>query len=459
MKSILAMVCCVMCFLSCKHTPTPPPILSIEISPAKDTAFVLRNNFWEPMDTLALLKGRFRDTLHLKDGFYYLSTGRSDLWLYVQQGADIQLAFDPQNVLESATFTGSLRNENKYLLLKAKLTQNIPIEQRAYSEYAKLNEKNFIAQTASLREKFHHQLSNTPQLDPQFIYLAKQTIDIDFALRLAQYTAMKRMIEQNPDFTVSTSYPDPFEKIDLNNPELLQTYRYTELLQQYISQEISSKEGADPQQDFFIQYQQTLATADLDPRIKDRLGYENHAVGFTYTKDLDSYYATYMGYVSSAKYKQKFQTAYAALRMEKGQPSPNFTVIDATNVSHVLDDYLGKYIYIDLWASWCTPCIAQLPHLKKLEEKYADKVTFISIAWNDTLDDWKRMLKTQNLTGHQLFAEDKDANFFTFYQVSSIPRFILLDPEGLILESKARQPSDPNLTVQFDQLPDLVTRK
>jgi len=119
-----------------------------------------------------------------------------------------------------------------------------------------------------------------------------------------------------------------------------------------------------------------------------------------------------------------------------------------------LEDFKGKYVYIDLWASWCSPCIAQIPYLKELEQKFKDKVNFVSIAWDDDYSSWKKMIVTQKLDGIQLFAEDKESDFFNFYDVQSsgIPRFILLNKNGNIIDLIAKQPSESSLKEQLNQL-------
>ncbi|MEM6807310.1 MAG: hypothetical protein AAF696_38265, partial [Bacteroidota bacterium] len=73
-------------------------------------------------------------------------------------------------------------------------------------------------------------------------------------------------------------------------------------------------------------------------------------------------------------------------------------------------------------------------------------------AWSDNKTHWEKAIQTHKLTGNQLYAADKNAEFFTFYKVSGIPRFILLDKEGNIIESAARQPSEKTLDEQLNSL-------
>ena len=140
----------------------------------------------------------------------------------------------------------------------------------------------------------------------------------------------------------------------------------------------------------------------------------------------------------------------------KGKPSPDFNYENYKGGKTKLSDLKGKYVYIDLWATWCGPCRAEIPHLQKTEEKYHGKnIEFVSISIDQAKDyeKWKKFVADKNLGGVQLFADkDWQSEFVTSYGVTGIPRFILIDPKGNILESDAPRPSSAELQTQLDAL-------
>ncbi len=149
------------------------------------------------------------------------------------------------------------------------------------------------------------------------------------------------------------------------------------------------------------------------------------------------------------------QQALAASKLV-GKPSPSFAYENAKGGSTKLEDFKGKYVYIDVWATWCGPCRQEIPHLKKVEEKYHGKnivFTSISVDVAKDHDKWKKMVGDQALGGVQLYA-DKDwkSDFIQAYGINSIPRFILLDPKGNVVDADAKRPSDPALQAQLDKL-------
>ncbi|MEZ7499638.1 TlpA disulfide reductase family protein [Flavobacterium sp. Arc3] len=139
-----------------------------------------------------------------------------------------------------------------------------------------------------------------------------------------------------------------------------------------------------------------------------------------------------------------------------GSISPTFDFENYKGGRTKLEDFKGKYVYIDVWATWCGPCIAEIPSLKKLEEKYHDKnITFVSMSIDKIKDieKWKKMVKDKNLGGVQVFADnDWNSKFIQDFKVTSIPRFILIDPNGKIVKGDAARPSNADLQNELDVL-------
>ena len=150
-------------------------------------------------------------------------------------------------------------------------------------------------------------------------------------------------------------------------------------------------------------------------------------------------------------YKQKV----AAKKME-GVVSPSFDYENHKGGKTKLEDLRGKYVYIDVWATWCGPCRAEIPHLKKMEEKYHGKnIEFVSISVDVDKDHekWQKFVTDKELGGIQLFADKNwNSDFIKAFGINSIPRFILIDPTGKVVKSDAPRPSSAALVELLDSL-------
>ncbi|MEY8848603.1 TlpA family protein disulfide reductase [Psychroserpens sp. XS_ASV72] len=162
---------------------------------------------------------------------------------------------------------------------------------------------------------------------------------------------------------------------------------------------------------------------------------------------------------------EKYLSGKIALREElpQGSPSPTFeNYINHKGGTTSLSDLKGKYVYVDIWATWCGPCKREIPSLKKVEEQFhGQNIEFVSISVDDekrsgtkekAFEAWKKMVDDKNLGGIQLFSDNAwQSDFVRAYQVNGIPRFILIDPDGNIVSPDAPRPSNPKLVELLEE--------
>ena len=154
--------------------------------------------------------------------------------------------------------------------------------------------------------------------------------------------------------------------------------------------------------------------------------------------------------VTDEKVKEAAKKAYdVATKLTSGSPSPKFSNYENFNGGTTsLDDFKGKVTYIDIWATWCLPCRGEIPALKELEKKFHGKdVAFVSISIDQNKDEWKEFVKSEDLKGVQLFAENAfESQFIQDYGIRQIPTFIIIDKEGKIVNADAPRLSSDEIT-------------
>ncbi|WP_295117392.1 TlpA disulfide reductase family protein [uncultured Chitinophaga sp.] len=122
-------------------------------------------------------------------------------------------------------------------------------------------------------------------------------------------------------------------------------------------------------------------------------------------------------------------------KVKKGAPAPDFEIKDLAGNTVKLSDFKGKYVFIDFWASWCAPCIAQVPHMKEVNEKFKNKnFLFMGVSLDTKHEGWEKSVKKNelnwlNVSNLKGWAEP----VATLYGVRAIPSNVLIDPDGNVV--------------------------
>lgn len=135
--------------------------------------------------------------------------------------------------------------------------------------------------------------------------------------------------------------------------------------------------------------------------------------------------------------------------LSAGSPAPDFEMTDPQGRRSKLSDFKGKYVVMDIWATWCGPCKMEIPYFEKQYELFAgdSRVEFISISLDEKVDAWKKMLEEDKPQWKQFVVENGiKSDFCARYFINSIPRFLLIDPQGNIVSVAMMRPSEKGFT-------------
>lgn len=123
-----------------------------------------------------------------------------------------------------------------------------------------------------------------------------------------------------------------------------------------------------------------------------------------------------------------------------GNVAPDFTLQTPDGEDVSLADYRGKYVLLDFWASWCGPCLREVPNVKKVYDKYHDKgFEILSVSLDDKKDNWINAIEKYDLNwGHVSSLQGWNCPVAKLYNVSGVPAMLLIDKEGKIVATKLR---------------------
>jgi thiol-disulfide isomerase/thioredoxin len=131
------------------------------------------------------------------------------------------------------------------------------------------------------------------------------------------------------------------------------------------------------------------------------------------------------------------------------KPAPEFTLQNQNGELVSLNSFKGKVVYMDVWATWCIPCLSEMKKGEPLKDKFKDEkdLVFLYVSIDEKMANWKSWVAKNAKPGstHLISVNGEDEKFMSRYDVQSIPRFIIIDREGNLFYSHAPAPSSKEI--------------
>jgi thiol-disulfide isomerase/thioredoxin len=158
---------------------------------------------------------------------------------------------------------------------------------------------------------------------------------------------------------------------------------------------------------------------------------------------LESLYRLFDDNLRATTYLENIKTKLSALKsLKPGKIVPDFTAIDSEGKQVKLDVLRGKYIVLDFWGSWCSPCIKGFPEMKTYQEKFKNQCMFIGIACNDEYVNWQKALKDHLPGWPQILNIPGERDIAKKYNVENYPTKVIIDPSGAFVTSFIGETTD-----------------
>ncbi len=410
--------------------------------------------------------GTFRDTLRLPkwNRNYHIYALKNKVFMHFRPGDNLVVNIDTMNVDNPVSFSGEGANYAEYLYQKNKVEEGLMPPSGGEFAY---DEQKFIEVQDELKGKWLNLLDTFEGLSEEFIAQEKKDINYQILANYGNYDFFHgRAIEQS-DFQSSDGFMDTYLAFDFDNEdEYGNSFYYEDLVLnrlRYLRRVESIRLNSENiDYDKNVLWQKTIVNNIKNETLKEKLlagSTKNYLGSFKLSQDEKiEVYNFYTANAKDEKWISEVNAGYEeAKKLWKGSPSPKFNDYrNHAGGTMSLDDLKGKYVYIDLWATWCGPCKAQIPYLKELEKEYHDKnIAFVSLSVDKPkdADKWVKMVNDMELTGIQLMADNEfKSDFVQSYKVTGIPRFILIDPQGKIVDQNAPRPSGKEIRPLFNSL-------
>lgn len=366
--------------------------------------------------------------------------------VFLGKGGKVKIEFNGKDFMNSLMVGGSLGEVNEYLQ-----SQYFP-EAPSFG----LDWEEFSAEIDKCIDKSVDQLElrGVRKSAPGFAELESLRIRYLFGQQLVMYDMWHSSLV--PGYVAGKEYFDRLAADIVEIPELADVADYRQYVIFAISAVLENESGSR-----FNAYERTLRSIQyVAERFKDK------KVRETIARCLFLEYITSNGISGTAELQKLVKSVVTDKRMlgeikqgigeqdpiKPGKSSPTFSGETIDGGTKGLSEFLGKYIYIDVWATWCSPCKQEIPALKRLEERYADKnIVFVSLSVDKSKEAWQTYVSTNEMSENQLWIGDK-SQFISDYRIESIPRFILLDQRGRIIDEDMLRPSNDDVLKYLDSL-------
>ena len=133
----------------------------------------------------------------------------------------------------------------------------------------------------------------------------------------------------------------------------------------------------------------------------------------------------------SEKGHEIYSNLFPPTKVKEGDDCPDADFYDLQGNLHHISDFKGKYILLDFWSSGCGPCIASFPELKEVYERYADRLSIISIS-TDTDRRWRKASEQHKITWNNWNEGKGTGGLYSYFPIVGIPHYVLVNPQGII---------------------------
>ncbi|MDO5977835.1 TlpA family protein disulfide reductase [Flavivirga spongiicola] len=399
--------------------------------------------------------GAFSDTLYIEEnGLYNLRFEQVRFTPYLSKGSNINLNVDATQSSSTLKMSGDHEELNNYFAYKSGREYDFMMDREASYN---MDEATFETKIKDFQKDLEHHLELVKNIPEDIKTKEIRAINYGRLAKKGNYERMYGYLNKNRDFKASDAFKKELSEITFDNGE---DYLYSSDYQQMVSQNIREKAYSYYQKDS-LPYPEAQSKALIEVKskiIKNAELYKNISMRLPMSKDKDKDLKEFLNASTNEKHIISVKELFESLKvLDRGQPSPKFENYENyAGGTTSLDDLKGKYVYIDVWATWCGPCKYEIPFLQKVEEQYHDKnIHFVSISTDQQKDKdkWKKMIADKALGGIQLITDnDFNTAFINAYKIRGIPQFILLDPDGNIVQANAPRPSDEKLIALFDEL-------
>ncbi len=434
-------------------------VISAEVhNPAGDQAEVYyitnvinnqREEFVAPLDTNNAFELRFPLDVARE---VYVHVPRRTVRLYLEPGARIHLVFDAEDLNDPVVMSGDNTAESAFLQA---LQADVSSRYGMMTVFNKAGEKGpeafrdyvgtFYREAIDYLEGF----ARFDELNPDFLFLVRTHILYEKYRYLVDYPMARAFFgPEGEEVDMSDDYFDFLLDEALFDDAFTVSRHYFSFLNSYISYRMEQYPMDDELSHAARRF--AMAKASLDGKSRDMVLAESVISALNFG-DFDEAVSLYTRFMQLDPHEEVAAIASGeyeiVMALSPGRPAPGFQLTDINGEEVSLEDFRGKVVYLDFWASWCGPCLQQIPHAKQLKKRIAgrDDLVFLYVSVDMDKNAWRRAVSQHDIQGVHLHVEGFGHEVPSSYNLKGVPTFYLIGRDGNILDNRPPRPSHKNI--------------
>jgi thiol-disulfide isomerase/thioredoxin len=444
-------------------TPTPSSTVVTgtfdDGTEAEMVIITLRDYVSSESDTLAqgtVENGSFEINLDCTEPMYcVLRGGGTSSIIFVIPSDTLNFTYTGTEEDRETTIAGLAASANNYV--RAKIDLNYDLEDKYSRDFTSVDSANCIAVFDSVHQACTDLLDtyvaateDANSWQSNFVSQEKRNIELEMASRQIRYSRLYYLTEP-AHLSVPPNYFEFLDGFDAQIANATSLLSFTNGISDYLSFLMYNDYKTLPESDDPPEYQSwrtDVIRANFKGDLLQMLVCHDIFQMVKYggpDEDFTAAYATFKTEFPNSD----FLTAIDAKSAEwdviaAGTVAPNFTASTENGDQVSLADLKGQVVFIDVWATWCGPCRAEIPSLKEIEHEFEGKnVAFLSVSIDDEKSEWSAVVTEEQLGGIQWFADDAwQSALCKQYLINSIPRFMVIGADGIIVDPNAPRPSE-----------------
>ena len=460
MKKVLLIL--VVALAACSRPATGPATITghvenpadeqVEIYYIKETVTNTREEVKATLDE----NNRFSASLPLDEPrLVSVRIPRRSISLYLEPGAKVDVTFDGDDTTDIPEIEGDLTAENRLLAGYNADVANKYARMTVLSRAAEMGPDEFRLYVNDIYEEKLNYLRNDVRFDELsegFVSMMEANIRYEKKGELMEYpmaAAHFRGLDSHPE--LPEGYYDFLDDAEIFSDQHtnLQSYvAFLNVYQNYMMQKNEPEEGYGDRDYYAVLFEQSYDAFSGETRDIALAGAVVSMIRFGDFELAGDHYERFMELATSDKYKDLVDAEYQqVLDLSPGKPAPEFTLTDIDGEEVSLSDFRGQVVYLDFWASWCGPCMQQVPYARELKKRMEDHddLVFLYISVDTDEQAWRAKVAEENIQGVHLNVSGFSHEVPASYNLRGVPTFYLIGRDGHIVDNRPPRPSHDNI--------------